>query len=204
MKSVAKCVQLYRAQCNAEQMLKDEAERRDETRLAVEEDDETEEHVVKAVSEETPKVVEEARLEELPKPSTRTSWTRLCLWICVSVVAIVLVLSVVESQTPQSELLQQYKQLAHSKMKEWTMTTAQKEEQDRLDKLEQDRLDKLEQAKLKAKFDVAAEAFTAMKKCTIGWVPTLYDAWAWPWGHAVRCMSGPVIAGGKFVKHTFS
>merc|ERR1711959_239921 len=150
MKSVAKCVQLYRAQCNAEQMLKDEAERRDETRLAVEEDDETEEHVVKAVSEETPKVVEEARLEE------------------------------------------------------WTMTTAQKEEQDRLDKLEQDRLDKLEQAKLKAKFDVAAEAFTAMKKCTIGWVPTLYDAWAWPWGHAVRCMSGPVIAGGKFVKHTFS
>merc|ERR1712093_449919 len=62
-------------------------------------------------------------------------------------------------------------------------------------------LDKLNK---KAKFDVAAEAFTAMKKCTIGFVPTLYDAWMWPWGHTVRCMSGPVIAGGKFVKHTFA
>merc|ERR1711939_825932 len=148
-------------------------------------DEANDEHMGKAVSDEE-HVMKEARLEELPKPSTMTSWKRLCLWICVFVG-----LTVVESQ---SEMLQPYTQpytqLVHTKyefvkakMKELTMTTAEKEEQDRLDKLEQDRLHKLEQAKLKANETNAL----------VTYVPVAIAAVNAPWIASVATFAAQII-----------
>jgi len=208
MASVAKYVELYRAQYNAEiARQKDEAEREDETCLPVEEDDATEEHVVKAVSEETPKVVEEHSLtdekkivsaEESPKTSTTVTnkVTRAALLRCALLLCMVMIAYLVY------DTMQFKERITRAMAKTPPKTTTGLTLPIHL---------RREEANVRppvptTKFDVAAEALSVAKQCSIGWIPGMYDEiylWGWPWFPLKRCVGSAMGGAGKAVKRVF-
>ena len=56
------------------------------------------------------------------------------------------------------------------------------------------------------KFDVAAEALSVAKQCSIGWIPGMYDElylWGWPLFPFKRCVGSAMGGAGKAVKRVF-